>query len=301
MKWRFFRRSSFILQRAADIRRAAWRVVTRWKVPRIDVSIEGLPLLEAQRAQLRLRHLNEVLERRTGAMLAVAVLIIGLADMVRTWNRSLDHMAMLLGLAVCAGLAGRFAGRIFVRIRVLLELARLRWKVRRSLARRETGALPVAPSAISAPAPTIPVAAPVQPLSVQEPVLGGSCSCGTIAFTLSVRPYLMGTCHCVRCRKSGASTFVMVKRHAFRLTSGSDVPVTTRALDGDHPHCRSFCPHCGTTLGDITSSDESFAVAANCFDTALGISNGFHECASGKPDWYGICDEARQFPGPRPT
>ena len=299
MKLRFFRRSSFIMHRAADIRRAAWRVVTRWKVPRIDVSIEGLPLLEAQRAQLRLRHLNEVLERRTGAMLAVAVLIIGLADMVRTWNRSLDHMAMLLGLAVCAGLAGRFAGRIFVRLRVLLELARLRWKVRTSLARRETGALPVAPSAISLPAPT--AGAPVQPLPAQETVLGGSCSCGTIAFTLSVRPYLMGTCHCARCRKSGASTFVMVKRHALRLTSGADMLVTTRQTDRTHPHCRSFCPHCGTMLGDITSGDESFAMAANCFDQELVISNGFHECVGEKPDWYAICDEARQFPGPRPA
>jgi hypothetical protein len=300
MKWRFFRRSSFILQRAADIRRAAWRVVTRWKVPRIDVSIEGLPLLEAQRAQLRLRHLNEVLERRTGAMLAVAVLIIGLADMVRTWNRSLDHMAMLLGLAICAGLAGRFAGRIFVRIRVLLELARLRWKVRRALARQEPGAPPIAASSLSRPSQSIPVDAPGHPLE-RKPVLKGSCSCGAIAFTLSVRPHLMGTCHCVRCRKTGASTFVMVKRHAFRLTSASDTLLTTLEPNGHHPHCRSFCPHCGTTLGDFTSGDESFAVAANCFDDALGISNGFHECVGEKPDWYAICDGARQFPGPRPA
>jgi hypothetical protein len=84
MKSRKPGRTSFIVRQTADIGRAAWRVALRWNMPRIEIGIESIPLLEAQRSQVRLRRLHEILERQTGALLAIAVLMIGLADMVRT-------------------------------------------------------------------------------------------------------------------------------------------------------------------------------------------------------------------------
>lgn len=295
MKLRFLRTSGFSIRSTADIRRAAWRVLYHWKLPRIEISLDNLPLLEAQRSQLRLRHLHEIMERRTGALLAIAVLIIGLADMVRTWNRSLDHMALVLGAAIAAGLAGRILGRTWVRIRVLVELARLRWKVRRRAVARfaaETQAIaPAPPPALPAAAAASLSASPLQP---RRGLLRASCCCGAVAFSVASPPSIMGTCHCTHCRKAGAGTFVQVKRSAFTLESGADAVVTHKSAS-PHECERSFCSRCGTALGEITSGSATFRVAAACFDDELDIRNGFHEFVAEKPAWHAICDEARQF------
>lgn len=126
-------------------------------------------------------------------------------------------------------------------------------------------------------------------------MLRGSCCCGAVKFTLSSAPTMMGTCHCTRCRKVGASTFVFVRRDLFQLVSGADAIVTYKP-EAPYKYNRCFCSHCGTALGEVTSSSDTFPVAANCFDDELGISNRFHEFVKEKPSWYNICDEAQQFP-----
>lgn len=106
----------------------------------------------------------------------------------------------------------------------------------------------------------------------------------------------MGTCHCTRCRKVGANTFVFVKRISFQLISGAD-SISTYKPEAPYKYSRCFCIRCGTSLGEITSLSESFPIAANCFDDELNIKNLFHEFVKEKPNWYSICDEAKQFLG----
>lgn len=126
-------------------------------------------------------------------------------------------------------------------------------------------------------------------------MLRGSCCCGAIKFTLSGAPTMMGTCHCSRCRKVGASTLVFVKRDTFNLIAGADAIVTYKP-EAPYQYERCFCAHCGTSLGEITSDSASFPVAAHCFDDELGIANRLHTFVQDKPAWYSICDEAQQFP-----
>lgn len=300
---RLFRRTSFTVRRPGDLGRLAWRIMLFWKVPRIELRIDGLPLLEGQRSQLRLRHLHEVLERKTGGLVAIAVLIIGLADMVRTWNRSMEHMGLVLGVALLAGLAGRILGRVFVRLRFLLELLRIRWRLAKH-ARR--GAIE-SPVAAPVPAATLhPLrlddAAAGEPASAaeQENPLHGSCACGAVTFTLSRRPALMGTCHCARCRKSGASATVFAKRKALTLISGAEAIVMREPQTSDH-RVRSFCSGCGTALGELLTGSEEFPIPAHLFDDDPGTRNRFHEFVSEKPAWLPICDEAKQFDHQRPV
>ena len=127
-------------------------------------------------------------------------------------------------------------------------------------------------------------------------MLRGSCCCGAVQFTLSKPPTMMGTCHCSRCRKLGASTFVFAKRDAFTLTAGTDA-ITTFKPEPPYQYSRCFCKHCGTALGEITSAGDSFPVAANCFDDELPLANQFHEFVQEKPDWLHIGDDAKQFSG----
>ena len=127
-------------------------------------------------------------------------------------------------------------------------------------------------------------------------MLKGSCCCGAIQFTLSSPPTMMGTCHCTRCRKVGASTLVFVQREAFTLVAGDEAIATFEPVP-PYQYRRCFCRHCGTALGEITSTSESFPVSANCFDDALPLSNRFHEFVQDKPDWLCIGDDAPQFAG----
>ena len=126
-------------------------------------------------------------------------------------------------------------------------------------------------------------------------MLKGSCCCGTVTFTLTSNPTMMGTCHCTRCRKVGTSTLVFVKCEHFNITSGAD-SITTYKPEAPYKYSRCFCSRCGTSLGEITSTDQSFPVSANCFDDELNLSNAFHEFVKEKPSWLKICDDGKQFP-----
>ncbi len=106
----------------------------------------------------------------------------------------------------------------------------------------------------------------------------------------------MGTCHCSRCRKVGASTFVFVKADDFRWISGRADVQQYEPLP-PYKYARCFCRICGTALGEITSSQASFPIAANTIDDDPGVRNRFHEFVAEKPGWYDIRDEAKQFEG----
>jgi hypothetical protein len=125
-------------------------------------------------------------------------------------------------------------------------------------------------------------------------MLRGSCCCGAIKFTLSSPPTIMGTCHCTRCRKVGASTLVFVESSSFELVAGAD-SISTYVPDAPYKYHRCFCVHCGTSLGEITSTSKSFPVAANCFDDELDLTNVFHVFVKEKPSWCTIGDQAKQF------
>jgi hypothetical protein len=125
-------------------------------------------------------------------------------------------------------------------------------------------------------------------------MLKGSCCCGAIRFEVAEAPTMMATCHCTRCRKVGAATFVFVKRDGFDLVSGPDRIATYRPEPG-YRYARDFCATCGTALGEMTGDGESFPIPANCFDDPLDLSVRFHEFVAEKPDWLVICDGAKQF------
>lgn len=125
-------------------------------------------------------------------------------------------------------------------------------------------------------------------------MIRGSCCCGAVRFTLSEAPSMMAQCHCSRCRKVGASTFVFVKRDSLQWQAGRDV-VSVYQADPPHKYARAFCSQCGTALGEITSEAETFPIAADTLDDDPGVRVRFHEFVAEKPGWYEIADDAKQF------
>ena len=127
-------------------------------------------------------------------------------------------------------------------------------------------------------------------------MIEGSCCCGAVRFELTSKPSMMGTCHCSRCRKAGASTIVFVKKEDLKWIEGRE-HVALYQPDLPYKYGRCFCRHCGTSLGEILSNEDSFPIAANALDSDFGLQNQFHEFVSEKPAWYEICDDAPQSEG----
>jgi hypothetical protein len=68
----------------------------------------------------------------------------------------------------------------------------------------------------------------------------GGCLCGDVRITASGRPYRVGLCHCLDCRKHHGAVF-----HASAIFPEQAVTITgeARAWGGRH-----FCPRCGSSV-----------------------------------------------------
>lgn len=68
----------------------------------------------------------------------------------------------------------------------------------------------------------------------------GGCLCGNVRLVATGRPYRVGICHCLDCRKHHGALF-----HASAIFSEDAVTIEgeTRDYDGRH-----FCPRCGSPL-----------------------------------------------------
>jgi len=125
-------------------------------------------------------------------------------------------------------------------------------------------------------------------------MIKGSCCCGAVKFELSQKPEMLGTCHCSRCRKVGASALAFVKSENFEITSGRE-KISVYKAQLPYKYDRCFCSVCGTALGEVLSDMNSFPINANCLDSEVEIENKFHEFVSEKPSWLKIGDDAKQF------
>lgn len=84
----------------------------------------------------------------------------------------------------------------------------------------------------------------------------GGCLCGNIRFIASGRPYRVGICHCLDCRKHQGALF-----HASAIFPEASVSMEgeTRDYAG-----RFFCPRCGSSV--FSRSDDEIEVNLGSLD-----------------------------------
>ncbi|MFL6627027.1 MAG: GFA family protein [Burkholderiaceae bacterium] len=68
----------------------------------------------------------------------------------------------------------------------------------------------------------------------------GGCLCGDVRFTATGRPYRVGVCHCLDCRKHHGALF-----HASAIFPQDAVHVRGQTHDYAGRH---FCPRCGSSV-----------------------------------------------------
>ncbi len=81
----------------------------------------------------------------------------------------------------------------------------------------------------------------------------GGCLCGKVRLVASGRPYRVGLCHCLDCRK----------HHGALFSASAVFPEDAVSIEGETRDYagRSFCPECGSSV---------FARSADEIDVSLG-------------------------------
>ena len=84
----------------------------------------------------------------------------------------------------------------------------------------------------------------------------GGCLCGSVRIVATGRPYRVGICHCLDCRKHHGALF-----HASAIFPQDKVAISgeTREYHGRH-----FCPRCGSTV--YGRSDDEIEVNLGSLD-----------------------------------
>lgn len=82
----------------------------------------------------------------------------------------------------------------------------------------------------------------------------GGCLCGAVRIAASGRPYRVGICHCLDCRKHHGALF-----HASAIFPLDAVKIEgeTREYAG-----RRFCPHCGSPVFAISGDEVGINLGA---------------------------------------
>lgn len=75
----------------------------------------------------------------------------------------------------------------------------------------------------------------------------GGCLCGHVRIVATGRPYRVGICHCLDCRKHGGALFYAA---AIFPHDAVEIVGETRSFAGRH-----FCPRCGSSVF-ATGADE---------------------------------------------
>lgn len=86
--------------------------------------------------------------------------------------------------------------------------------------------------------------------------VAGGCLCGKVRLLARGRPYRVGLCHCLDCRKHHGALF-----HASAIFPQHAVTIEgeTRDYAGRH-----FCPHCGSSV--FSRSDDEIEVNLGALD-----------------------------------
>mgnify|MGYP005646081811 CR=1 FL=1 len=113
---------------------------------------------------------------------------------------------------------------------------------------------------------------------------------------MNAAPSFLAICHCSRCRKLGVSEFFMVEKDTFTWLAGKQ-SVLEYVPEAPFKYKRCFCQKCGSSLGEILSTDDKFPIAANALDTDPNIDVWFHEHVATKPSWQLVHEDAKLFDG----
>jgi hypothetical protein len=113
----------------------------------------------------------------------------------------------------------------------------------------------------------------------------GGCVCGSVRIVATGRPYRVGICHCLDCRKHHGALF-----HASAIFPEASVKVEgeTRDFRGRH-----FCPLCGSPV--FARSEDETEVNLGSFDEPDQLRPTYELFTSRRESWLPVFPFMKQY------
>ena len=113
----------------------------------------------------------------------------------------------------------------------------------------------------------------------------GGCLCGDVRFIASGRPYRVGLCHCLDCRKHHGAVFyaaAVFPREAVTIDG------ETRDYEG-----RFFCPRCGSSV--FARSDDEIEVHLGSLDAPDRLLPTYESWTVRRESWLPPLSRGRHY------
>ncbi|WAJ30155.1 GFA family protein [Antarcticirhabdus aurantiaca] len=119
----------------------------------------------------------------------------------------------------------------------------------------------------------------------------GGCLCGEVRFVATGRPFRVGLCHCLDCRKHNGAPF-----HASAIFPEDAVAIEgeTRAYAGRH-----FCPRCGSSVFARTGDEVEISLGA--LDAANVFTPTYESWTVRRETWLPPFPLAHRYERDRPS
>ncbi len=113
----------------------------------------------------------------------------------------------------------------------------------------------------------------------------GGCLCGDVRFLASGRPYRVGICHCLDCRK----------HHGALFYASAVFPAEAVTIEGETRDYagRFFCPRCGSSV--FARSDDEIEVHLGCLDKPDQLTPTYESWAIRRESWLPTFPLAKRY------
>ena len=113
----------------------------------------------------------------------------------------------------------------------------------------------------------------------------GGCLCGEVRIVASGRPYRVGLCHCLDCRKHHGALF-----HASAIFPQDAVSITGEVRDYAG---RFFCPRCGSSV--FSRSDDEIEVHLGALDAPDRLRPSYELWVVRRESWLPVFPGLRRY------
>jgi hypothetical protein len=113
----------------------------------------------------------------------------------------------------------------------------------------------------------------------------GGCLCGDVRLVASGRPYRVGICHCLDCRK----------HHGALFQTAAIFPQDAVTIDGEPRDYagRWFCPRCGSSV--FARSADEIEVHVGCLDAPDQLAPTYESWVVRRESWLPPFPLARRY------
>ncbi len=115
--------------------------------------------------------------------------------------------------------------------------------------------------------------------------LTGGCLCGDVRLVASGRPYRVGICHCLDCRKHHGAVF---GASAIFPEGAVTIEGETREYRG-----RFFCPRCGSSV--FARSEDEIEVHLGCLDAPNQLLPTYENWIVRRESWLPLFKLAKRY------